>query len=141
MLYLFSRAKKIMSKRKILIIDDDPWLGEMYKIKFEKEGFDVYVEINGLDGIKTAKKIKPETILLDVMMPIIDGFETLQILREDKNYYPIIAMISNLSRKVEIDKALNCGADTYIVKANYTPQEMVCRVNDLIMQKNKETKT
>ena len=125
-----------MRKYKVLIIDDDPSLSEMYKIKFEKEGFEVLIESDGLSGISTAVKTKPDIILLDIMMPQVDGFETLRAFRRNTSLDLIILIISNLSKKSGINKALEGGADDYLIKADHTPGEIIQKVKDLIRNKN-----
>lgn len=117
---------------KILIVEDDINLSEMYKIKFQKEWFEVQVSDNWFDALVTIQNFKPDVILLDIMMPDIDWFETLKVIREQTSFDTKIIMFSNLNRKDDIDKALNLWADDYLIKANVTPKEAVERVKDML---------
>ncbi len=121
-----------METKKILIVEDDSNLSEMYKIKFQKEWFDVDVSENWFDALVKIQNFKPDVILLDIMMPDIDWFETLRVIREQTSLNTKIIMFSNLNRKEDIDKALELWADDYLIKANITPKEAVDRVNKIL---------
>ena len=124
-----------MSK-KILIIEDEQYLVDMYVVRFEAEGYKVMSALNGLDGIKLAKKEKPDLILLDLVMPKMDGFKVLEELRklpaikETKIY-----IFSNLGQTDEVAKGLNNGANGYFVKSNLTPSQLVNKVNNIFAGK------
>ena len=115
-------------KEKVLIIDDDPGLIEMYQGKFEDEGYAVTADSCGKDGINSAKKVKPDAILIDIMMPEIDGFETMRQIKAEAKNNPVIVIISNLNRNKEMERAIKEGADDFILKANHTPKEVVKRI-------------
>ncbi|MDD2487059.1 MAG: response regulator [Candidatus Gracilibacteria bacterium] len=118
---------------KILIVEDDKDLSTMYKIKFEKEGFEVLIADNGLDAVTLLTEFKPNVILLDIMMPSMDGFETLRVIR---NLAPSLSMkiimFSNLDSKEDINKCMKLGADAYLLKANTTPKDAVLKALELI---------
>jgi len=123
-------------KYKILIIDDEESILTMFKTKFENENFEVFVEKNGLSGLTTASAKRPDVILLDIMMPGIDGFETLRSFRENTSLDVIIIIFSNLgNRQEDIDKAFEMGANEYMLKANFTPEEVFQNVMKLITEK------
>jgi len=125
-------------KYKILIIDDEKSILDMFTTKFKNEGFEVFTEVNGLNGLTSATKHKPDIILLDIMMPGIDGFETLRSFRQNTSLDVIIVIFTNLGNKQEdIDKAFEMGANEYMLKASFTPEEVFQSVMKLIKEKNK----
>jgi DNA-binding response OmpR family regulator len=119
----------------VLIIDDDKEILEMYKYKFEKEGFEVKTEENGLMGVTSAVEFKPDVVLMDLMMPQMDGFESIHAFRENTDMDVAIVVLSNLSQNDKKKYAEECGADGYLVKADYTPAEIVERVQEILNEK------
>ena len=112
--------------KKILIIEDEEFLVDMYKMKFESEGYEVMVAYNGEDGIKIAQEKKPDLILLDIVMPKMDGFQVLKELKNNNDTKDIVVYIlSNLGQNGEIDQGFIDGADGYMVKADLTPSQLV----------------
>ncbi|PIY97035.1 MAG: response regulator [Candidatus Kerfeldbacteria bacterium CG_4_10_14_0_8_um_filter_42_10] len=126
------------SKQKILLIEDDKMLLEMYSSKFNREGYDIVTAENGSDGLKLAKENKPDLILLDIILPKLDGFATLKEIRGDANIKntPVI-LLTNLGQDQDIQKGKALGADDYFVKANHTPTEVVEKVRELLKSKGK----
>lgn len=121
-----------MPTKKILIIEDEEFLSEMYKIKFEQEGYEAIVADNGPDGIEAAKKEKPDLILLDLLLPKMDGYEVLKKLKLDKDTKNIkVYILSNLGQNGEINKGFADGADGYLIKANLTPSQLVRNVEKI----------
>ncbi|HAO81463.1 TPA: response regulator [Candidatus Veblenbacteria bacterium] len=121
------------SKTKVLIVEDDPTLAEMYGTKFTAEGFDVLHAGDGVEGLEMAKTKKPDAILLDVMMPKMDGFATLKELKADKILKKIpVIMLTNLGQEEDVKKGKDLGAEDYFVKANQTPAEIVVKVKALL---------
>lgn len=128
---IFVLNNKTMSK--VLIVEDDNMLSEMYAAKFKAEGFDVETAFDGEEGLIKAKAIKPDAILLDVIMPKLDGFGTLEALQADKTLSKIpVVMLTNLGQDEDIAKGKKLGASDYFVKANQTPNEIVDKVKKLI---------
>ena len=122
-----------MEDKKILIVEDDQFLLQMYATKLELEGFAVLEATNGREGLKVAKKEKPDLILLDLNLPEIDGFEVLGQLRNDpetKDFKVIV--LTNFSQKEHIDRCLNLGADDYLIKAHFVPSEVVKKIKDIL---------
>lgn len=118
---------------KIMIVDDDKNMYEMYELKFKKEWYQVMVCVNGLDALTKVSEFKPDVILLDVMMPQMDGFETLRAIKElTTTIQSKIIMFSNINTKQEIERGYELGADEYVVKANCTPKEIVDIVSMLV---------
>lgn len=119
---------------KALIIDDDDFLLDIYSTKFRESGFEVEISKDGGDAENKAKNFKPDLILLDLVMPNVDGFEILKKLKsEGVSSNAKIAILSNLDQKEDIDRGLNLGADDYIIKADFTPSEVVERVKRLLV--------
>lgn len=103
--------------QKILIIDDEPDVLEFISYNLKKEGFDVYTAINGKEGLKKAKEINPHLIILDVMMPEMDGVETCRELRKTESLgNTIIVFLSARSEDYSQITGLEAGADDYITK-------------------------
>ena len=118
---------------KILLIEDDPFLLSMYSIKFEAEGFVVISADDGEKGLEAAKKTDSDIILLDILMPKMNGFEVLEKLKEDERTRKIpIILLTNLNQKDEIEKGLILGADDYLIKAHFMPSEVVTRIKKIL---------
>jgi CheY-like chemotaxis protein len=128
--------------KKILIIEDEYSLREMYKLKLEKEGYTVFASPEGISGIAVAKAEKPDVVLLDVMMPGMDGFEVLKILRADPETKSLkIFVFSNLGQEDEIERGLQEGADKYLIKANLTPGQLLEKIEEALAEERKQNKT
>lgn len=112
---------------KILIVEDDSSISEMYKIKFESEGFVVSLAPDGEEGLKKAKAEGPDLILLDVLMPKKDGTETLIELKKDPitKDIPVIFLTNLGGRNEDLTAARELGAEDLVVKAQTTPSEVV----------------
>ncbi|MFC1678202.1 response regulator [Patescibacteria group bacterium] len=112
-------------KKKILIVEDEVFLIDLYRIKFEREGYEVITAMDGQTGLEAAKKDKPDIILLDIVMPVMNGFEVLEALKKDDTTKDIkVYILSNLGQSDEIQQGLDKGADGYLIKANITPGEL-----------------
>ncbi|MDD5212977.1 MAG: response regulator [Candidatus Gracilibacteria bacterium] len=123
-----------MIAKKILIVEDELDIIDIYKLKLEKEGFIVEVAMDGFVALTKALEFLPDLILLDIMMPNMNGFDSLTTIR---NLAPSlketkIIMFSNLGSQNDIDKAMSSGADGYLVKANNTPAELVLKIKDFL---------
>ena len=115
--------------KKILIIEDDKLLANLLTKKLEKEGYEVFTSSQGDKGLIEAKKIKPDLILLDIIMPAMDGFEVMEELKKDEELVKIpIIIVSNSGQPVEISKARELGARDWLIKAEFDPQEVVDKV-------------
>lgn len=121
------------SAKKILIFEDDKFYSNIFPIKFKQAGFEAHVANSAQEGLELAKSLKPDIILLDLIMPLIDGFEVLKQLKSDPELKAIpVIVISNLGQKTDIDKAKSMGAMDYLVKANISLQEAVDKVKSLL---------
>ncbi|MDD5031959.1 MAG: response regulator [Patescibacteria group bacterium] len=120
-------------KIKILLVEDDPFLLSMYNTKFELESFKVVTAEDGEKGLKLALKELPDVILLDIMLPRMDGFEVLKALKADKRTSRIpVILLTNLSQKEKVKEGLSLGADDYLIKAHFMPSEVVEKIKKLI---------
>src|SRR3989344_3006689 len=116
-------------KIKVALIEDEEVLLNVLKDKLEKEGFEVYPAVDGEDGLGVIKDKQPDIILLDILMPKMDGFGVLGHLKNDEALSKIpVIIISNSGQPVEIDKALELGVRDYLVKAEFDPQEVVDKI-------------
>jgi len=119
--------------KKILIIEDDPFLSEMYAAKFSQSGFQVETASDGKNGLEKIKTSGPDLILLDIVLPKMDGFEVLKKVKENSQLKKIpIILLTNLGQKDEVEKGLALGADEYIIKAHFTPTAVVAKVKEIL---------
>lgn len=133
---LSEKIKYILQNRgkagKVLIIEDEAILEALLAKKMEKSGFEVYQADSGETGVRIAKKINPDIVLLDLMLPGKDGFSVINDIKEVCIPAPPILIISNLSEKSDIDKALSMGAAGYFVKANVDLRDLTEKVTSFI---------
>ena len=124
-----------MSKDKIsvLIIEDDSYISDMYRIKLESENFKVAIAGDGIVGIKMLEKEKPDIVLLDVVMPKVDGFNVLKMIKKNQALKEIpVVLLTNLSQKENVERGFELGADSYIIKAHFTPSEVVEKIKGIL---------
>lgn len=121
---------------KILIIEDDRYISKMYQLKLSLDGFDVQVADNGRIGIEKVKEFQPDIVLTDILMPELDGFEVIKMIKADAELKttPILIM-SNLGQEDHIQKGLELGALGYIVKSQYTPSKVVEKIKEILAGK------
>jgi DNA-binding response OmpR family regulator len=116
---------------KVLLVEDDAFLREICSKKLVKEGFTVYEAIDGEQALNGVGKVEPDIILLDIILPAVDGFQILHQIRENQNKKVAIApviMLSNLGQDDDIKKAMEMGANDYLVKAHFTTEEIVEKI-------------
>jgi len=122
---------------KVILVEDDPFLREICSKKLTKEGYTVYEAIDGEQAMRNIAEIKPDIILLDIILPAVDGFQILHQIRnhEDKavSGTPVI-MLSNLGQEDDIQKAKDMGADDYLVKAHFTTEEIIKKIKGLLQE-------
>ena len=117
----------------ILLVEDDPFLVEIYTIKLIEAGFSVMVAIDGKEGLKKMGEKIPDLLLLDIVLPNVNGWEILREIKKSNKLKDLkIVILSNLSQKDEVEKGLELGAAKYLVKAHYTPSEVVEQVKKLL---------
>ena len=119
-------------KSKVLVVDDEPEAVELIEFNLKGAGFDVVTASDGAEALNKARRIQPSLVILDVMMPEIDGMEVCKLLRRDPatSNIPIIMLTAKAS---EVDRVLGLelGADDYVVKP-FSPRELVLRVKKLL---------
>lgn len=125
------------SKIKILIVEDEDFLLDLYETKLEQSGFEVVKASNGEEGVSLARLELPNLILLDILMPKVDGYDMLRQLKGSHETKDIpVVIFSNLSQKKEIEKGLKLGAKDFIIKTSVTPTEMMAKVKEYLKASN-----
>jgi len=120
-------------KVKVLIVEDDEMLAGMYSEKFTLSGYQVEVAHNGSEGIKLAGSFEPAIILLDIIMPKVDGFAALKRLKKNPLTENIpVVMLTNLGQSDDVEKAKKLGALDYFIKANHTPADVIEKVEQVL---------
>lgn len=129
-----------MTQGKILIVEDDVVLVRMYRKKFELEGFEIIPTYSGGEGLAAASREKPDCILLDLMMPGIDGFTVMKTLKEDANTKDIpIVVLTNLgTSKIFVEEAKRLGAKDYLIKYKTATKDIITLIAKIISQKKKD---
>ena len=120
------------NKRKILIIEDNKDIQQLYRYAFEAGGYEVKASNNGLDGINDAVEYCPDVILLDLMMPEMNGFEVLSALTTNTSLTTPVIVASNLSQENDKQKALQAGASLYLVKSDFEGPDLVAKVDEFM---------
>jgi len=118
---------------KIAIIEDDPVISQMYRMKFEADGFDVQLANNGERGVDMVESFEPDLILMDLQMPEMGGEEALAIIRKSEKgkHIPVI-ILTNLGEEEAPKGIRSLGIHSYIVKAELTPRQVVSRVKEAL---------
>lgn len=120
---------------KIAIIEDDPVISQMYRMKFEADGFDVQLANDGKKGVALVEHFSPDIILLDLQMPEMSGDEALSVIRKSEigKNIPVI-ILTNLGEEEAPKTIRSLGIHSYIVKAELTPRQVVQRVKDALSE-------
>lgn len=124
----------------ILLMEDDQFLGEIYVKKLMESGFEVQVANDGEQGLAALKERKPDLVLLDIVMPNLDGFAVLEKVKADKNLARIpVILLTNLWQPEDIERGKKLGADAYVVKAHFTPKEVVNKIKEVLSAARQKT--
>lgn len=120
-------------KKTVLLVEDDEFLSELYATKLSLEGFSVITAADGKKGLKLALEKRPDLVLLDIILPKLDGFEVLKSLGADPagKAIPVI-LLTNLSQKDEVKRGLELGARDYLIKAHFMPSEVVKKIKAIV---------
>ena len=121
----------LKNNKKIMIIEDNKDLQEIYKHSFEKYGYEVVVRGNGLEGVMSVVEIMPDIILLDLMMPGMDGFGFLKKIKEIESVSIPVIVCSNISDVESINRAIKDGAEAVLLKVDYSGKQLVDKVTNL----------
>ena len=126
-------------RKKILVVDDDADLVELLTFNLKKAGFAIGTAFDGVEALKKARSIAPDLILLDLMLPELDGFAVCEILRRDTVTASIpVIMLTALSGELGRFAGLDCGANDYVTKP-FSPKQLVSKVDELL--KIRDTKS
>ena len=123
--------------KKILIVEDDPFLIDIYTTKLKDSGFSVEVAKEGESALRKLNEEKFDLLLLDIVLPQIDGWEILEKVKSQKSKVKSlenlkIVILSNLGQKEEVEKGLKLGATKYLIKAHHTPSEVVEEIKEVL---------
>ncbi|MEA1929310.1 MAG: response regulator [Patescibacteria group bacterium] len=119
----------------VLIVEDDEFLRVLTAKRLEKEGFEVAVAVDGESALTIAAKSDPSLILLDLLLPGVNGFEVLGQLKKDAELKKVpVIVFSNLGQKEDIEKAKGLGASDYLIKANFTLDDVIVKINERLKQ-------
>ncbi len=132
------KKKKASSKGKILLVEDDDFVSGMYSTKLTMAGYDVAIAVDGKEGLKMAKQENPDLILLDIVLPKIDGFQVLERIKKDQTLKEVpVILLTNLGQKEDVERGLGLGADDYTIKAHFTPNEVIQKIENLLLKRKK----
>lgn len=121
-----------ISAKSILLVEDDPFLIDIYSIKLKEAGFGVRVASHGEEALQKIKEELPDILLLDIVLPRADGWEIIGQIKALKSAENLkIVILSNLGQKSDVEKGLKLGAVKYLIKAHYTPTQVVEEIRDL----------
>ncbi len=124
---------------KILVVEDDKFLRELITQKLSREGYDVKEAVDGEEGVIKTKEEKPDIILLDLILPGIDGFEVLAKIKEDPEVENIpVVILSNLGQRDDVERGLKLGAVDFLIKAHFTPGEIIEKVEKIMKDRKEE---
>jgi DNA-binding response OmpR family regulator len=119
--------------KNILLVEDDPFIIDIYTTKLKEVGFNVQSSTDGEDALKKVKENKFDLILLDIVLPKLTGLECLKQIKASPQHKNIpIIILSNLGQKYEVEKGLKMGANKYLIKAHYTPSEIIKEIKEII---------
>ncbi len=120
---------------KILVVEDDKFLRELISQKLTREGYDVKEAIDGEDGVVKVKEEKPDIILLDLILPGMDGFEVLAKIKDDPEVENIpVVILSNLGQRDDVERGLKLGAIDFLIKAHFTPGEIIEKIEKVMKE-------
>jgi len=122
--------------KNILIIEDDDFFRELVKKKLVSLKFEVIEAIDGEKGVVAIKEKKPDLVLLDLLLPNVDGFEVLSKIKSDSNVSSIpIIVLSNLGQQEDIERALKLGANDFLIKSQFDIDQVVGKINNILEKK------
>ena len=117
--------------KRIMIVEDDEFLRALTAKRLEKEGYEVKVALDGDHALEAIKEAKPDLILLDLLLPGLNGFEVLKKVRAESDLKAIpVIVFSNLGQKEDIEKAKEAGANDFLIKANFTLDDLIGKLKE-----------
>jgi len=119
--------------KKILLVEDDPFLIDIYSTKLKDSGFKVVVVREGDGVLSKIEEEKPDLLVLDIVLPHMDGWEVLSRVKAAEEFKDLkVVILSNLGQKDEVEKGLKLGAEKYLIKAHYTPSEVAEEIKKIL---------
>jgi DNA-binding response OmpR family regulator len=119
--------------KQVLLIEDDPFLIDIYTTKLKEAGFSIEVANSGDIAFKKINEKKPDLLILDIVLPQIDGWEILKKIKTNPKFKLIpVIILSNLGQKSEVEKGISLGATKYLIKAHYTPTQVVEEIKKIM---------
>ncbi|MFH0930174.1 MAG: response regulator [Candidatus Moraniibacteriota bacterium] len=126
-----------MEKKKILIVEDDNFVAEVYLAKLSEMGYETILAQNGEEGLAELKKGKIDLILLDILMPIMNGIEMLEEVKKNEEWKNIpVILLTNIGEKESIQKVREMGVKNYLIKSHFTPAEVIEKVESVFKENN-----
>lgn len=130
-----AEEKADAKKSTILIVEDDKFLRELLERKLRGEGLQTVTAVDGNEALKKMEEESPQLVLLDLILPGMDGFDVLKKMKENEKIAKVpVIILSNLGQKEEVEKGLKLGADDYMIKAHFTPDEIVEKIQKLLKE-------
>lgn len=121
--------KENQKKKKIMIVEDDAFVMDIYSTKLNQEGYEVLPAENGAEAMKKLEKEIPDLILLDIIMPYVDGLQVLKKIKADERLKDIpVIFLTNLSQKEDINEGFGLGVSEYLIKSHFTPSEVLEKI-------------
>jgi len=119
--------------KKILLIEDDPIIIRMYKIQLKKSGYEVAVAGTGKEGLEKSSSEKPDLIVLDLVLPEMDGFKVLEKIKNNPQtkHIPVV-VLSNLGKEANIQRGVDLGASAYLIKAQLKPSQVLEKIKQIL---------
>jgi DNA-binding response OmpR family regulator len=119
--------------KKIIIVEDDPYILDIYVTKLEEAGFSVDIAENGKKALKKVKEEKPDLLLLDIMLPDIDGWKLFEKITSEPHLEDLkVIVLSNLDQRAPRERSLRLGVIKHFIKSNYTPSEIVEEIKKIL---------
>ncbi|MCX6766548.1 MAG: response regulator [Candidatus Moranbacteria bacterium] len=124
-----------MEKKKILIVEDDNFVAEVYFAKLTEMGYEAILAQNGEEGLVALKKDKIDMILLDILMPIMNGMEMLEEIKKNEDWKNIpVILLTNVGEKESIQKVREMGVKNYLIKSHFTPAEVIEKIESVFKE-------
>ena len=120
-------------RTKVLFVDDDDFIRELYKPSLEKAGFDVVTAADGESGLRAAETEKPDLIILDLIMPIMNGYEVLaRLLKNDVTKAIPVIILTGMGQKEDLERVMKSGAKAYLLKPQTLPTQVPAKVREVL---------
>lgn len=119
--------------KSILLVEDDPFVIDIYTKKLKEAGFSIEAAQDGQEALKKIKEKKPDLLILDIVLPNIEGWELLREIKTDSKLKDLkVVVLSNLGQKNEVEKGIKLGAIKYFIKAHYTPTQVAKEIKKIL---------